>query len=85
MTTTNTTATNEATTYLEAHGFTHEPGADWYDSPGGHARVAVLDAEAACFAVYAFTHDRARLVVWQAQLHNAPLPVFTATVTAATT
>lgn len=73
----------EATAFLTAHGFTRARGRNWYDDGSGCARVAVVDAEAACFAVYAFTRDRARLVLWQAQLTNAPLRVFAATVIAA--
>lgn len=85
MTTANTTATNEAIAHLEAHGFTHDPGPNWYDHTSGYARVELIDAEATCFTVYAFTHDRARLVQWQVQLYHAPLVVFAATVAAATT
>jgi hypothetical protein len=84
VTTANTTATNEAIAYLQAHGFTHDPGPNWYDHASGYARVELIDDEAACFTVYAFTHDRALLVRWQVQLYGAPLSVFAATVAAAT-
>jgi len=83
VTTANTTATNEAISYLEAHGFAHDPGPNWYDHASGYARVEVIDAEATCLTMYAFTHDRALLVRWQVQLYHAPLPVLAATVTAA--
>jgi hypothetical protein len=81
--TTDTTATNETIAYLEAHGFTHDPGSNWYDHDRGYARVELIDTEAACFTVYTFTHDRALVVTWQVQLYHAPLAVFGATVSAA--
>lgn len=80
MTTTNTT-TDEATAYLTAHGFTRNPEMNWYEHQW--ARVAVVDAEAACFDVCAFTRDRFGLLAWRARLTHAPLPVFAATITAA--
>ena len=83
-TTASTTDATEATTYLTAHGYTHTPGPNWYDHASGYARVEPIDAEAGCFTVYAFTHDRARLLRWQVQLYHAPLSVFAATVNAAT-
>lgn len=80
---TTVTAVNDAITYLEAHGFHRDHRRNCYDHASGDARVELLDDEAACFAVYAFTHDRIRLLTWKAELHGAPLPVFTATVAAA--
>lgn len=74
---------SEAIAYLEAHGFTHDPGRNSYSHASGYARVELIDAEARCFTVHAFTHDRARLARWQVQLRHAPLPVLAATVTAA--
>jgi hypothetical protein len=86
VTTTNMTPADEATAWLESHGFTHNPRINrCYYHRNGNARVEVVDAEAVCFTVYAFTRDRARLLAWQAQFTRAPLPVFIATVTAATT
>jgi hypothetical protein len=79
--TTINTATTEAIAYLTAHGFTHNPEMNWYEHKW--ARVVVVDAEAACLDVYAFTRDRLGFLAWRAQLTHAPLPVFTATVTAA--
>ena len=74
---------DEARSYLTTHGFTRHPTVDRYGHRSGNATVEVVDAEAACFTVTAFTRDRARLIMWQAQLYKAPLPVFTATITAA--
>lgn len=83
MTATNKNPTAEATAWLEAHGFTRNTEMNWYEHQW--ARVAVVDNEAACFDVCAFTRDRLGLLAWQAQLTHAPLPVFAATVTAAIT
>ena len=82
MTTTNAAAA-EALAYLETQGFTRT-GARLYGHPCGHAPVDVVDDQAACFTVYAFTRDRARLLLWDVRLTNAPLAVFAAAITAAT-
>ncbi|MFD8493903.1 hypothetical protein [Amycolatopsis sp. NPDC059657] len=80
MTTANTPA-DEAIAHLTARGFTHNPHMNWYEHRW--ARVAILDAEAACFDVCVFTRDPYGLLAWRAQLTHAPLAIFAATVTAA--
>ncbi|WP_414944879.1 hypothetical protein [Amycolatopsis sp. cmx-11-32] len=88
MTTANAT-TDEVIAYLTGHGFApHRKGSGlWvsfdYVHATGNARVAVTDAGAACFDVYAFTRDGYRLQAWRVQLTGAPLAVVAATVTAA--
>lgn len=77
------TATNEATAYLIARGFRHDPGPNWYDAPDGTVRVEVNNAGGTWLTVHALTGGW--LARWQVQLYGAPLSVFVATVTAAAT
>ena len=79
--TANLTATNDATAYLIAHGFRHDPGPNWYDAPDGRVRVEINSANGGWLTVYAMTGGW--LSRWQVQLYGAPLVVFIATVTAA--
>lgn len=88
MTTTHMSA-KEAIAYLTTRGFQPRcTGSGLWSSfahvhESGSARVVVVDAEAACFDVFAYTRDRRRCVDWEVRLTRAPLPVFAATVTAA--
>lgn len=80
MATANTPA-DEAIAHLIGRGFTHNPHMNWYEHRW--ARVAVADAEAACFDVYSFTRDFYGFEAWRAQLTGAPLALFAATIAAA--
>lgn len=79
----------EAIAYLTTRGFqSHRTGSGLWGSfahlhSSGNAQVVVVDAEAACFDVHAYTRDRRRCVDWEVRLTRAPLPVFAATVAAA--
>ena len=87
--TTTSTPTDEVIAYLTAHGFTlRQKGSGlWvsyrYVHATGNASVEVLDDEAACFTVRAFTRDHGRNVAWEVRLIHAPLAVFAATISAA--
>lgn len=83
MKTTNGAPVDEVTAWLETHNFAYNARRRCYQHRSGNAAVSVDDV--ACFTVCALTHDRARLVLWEARLIHAPLSVFATTVAAALT
>lgn len=87
---TGTDITDYAITYLVEQGFTRETdthlyGYARYVHPSGRARVEIVDALAASFAIQALSAGPAKLPLWNVQTYYAPHAVFTATVETAIT